>query len=95
MSSVVHKQPFGRGWWRTSPQIKPDWEYPSPNSLREFILKKSVVGVLDYEKIFIPSCKERVLSPFAKFICFNLSNGFLLVKLYYNFKTHFRSMDQA
>ena len=40
LSSVVHKQPMGRGWWRTSPQIKPEWEYPSPNSSREFILKK-------------------------------------------------------
>ena len=39
LSSVVHKQSMGRGWWRTSPQIKPKWVYPSPDSIMETILK--------------------------------------------------------
>ena len=40
LSSVVHKQPMGRGWWRTSPQKKPEWIYPSLGSVAEVVLKK-------------------------------------------------------
>jgi hypothetical protein len=40
LSSVVHKQPMGRGWWRTSPQKKPEWRYPSPGSVIDVILKR-------------------------------------------------------
>ena len=40
LSSVVHKQPMGLGWWRTSPQDKPTWQYPSSGSVIEVVLKK-------------------------------------------------------
>jgi hypothetical protein len=40
LSSVVHKKPMGRGWWRTSPQKRPEWKYPLPGSSGEIILKK-------------------------------------------------------
>jgi hypothetical protein len=39
LSTVFHKQPMGRGWWRTSPQKKPKWKYPSPKSIEEVNLK--------------------------------------------------------
>jgi hypothetical protein len=40
LSSVVHKQPMGRGWWRTSPKKKPEWKYPSPDTVIEVVLQE-------------------------------------------------------
>ena len=40
LSSVVHKQPMGRGWWRTSPRKKPEWKYPQSDTVIELILKE-------------------------------------------------------
>ena len=39
LSYVYHKQPMGRGPGDSNSPKNPEWVYPSPNSVDEFILK--------------------------------------------------------
>ena len=40
LNSVLHKQPMGLGWWRTSPKKGLKWQYSSPSTVYDIVLKK-------------------------------------------------------
>ena len=51
LNSVLHKQPMGLGWWRTSPKKELKWQYSSPKTMYDIVLMKVCSRwVIDNEK---------------------------------------------
>ena len=40
LNSVLHKQPMGLGWWRTSRKKELKWQYSSPKTMYDIVLMK-------------------------------------------------------